>query len=147
MRETYGPIDILALEFKGNHFTGEVLANLLDLIERQIVRVIDLVIVVKDKDGNVEVRELQQMAPDVVAIFNPLGAEVTEMITEEDAHSVGQSMENNSTAALMLFENLWAIGFKEAVLRANGRVIMQERIPHEVVQETLAEMAELRASA
>jgi hypothetical protein len=50
-------------------------------------------------------------------------------------------MENNSTAAVMLFENLWAIKFKEAVLEANGRVIVQERIPHEFVQEALAELS------
>lgn len=144
---TYGPIDFIAFEFKGNQFKGEVLGSLLDLIERQIVRVIDLVIVVKDANGEVEVRELRQLSPNLVAVFDPLGAQVSEMITEQDAYSVGESLENNSTAAVMLFENLWALKFKEAVIEANGRVLIQERLPHEVVAEALAEMAELRAAA
>lgn len=144
---SYGPIDFIAFEFKGNQFKGDILASLLELIQQKLVRVIDLIVVVKDEDGHVEVRELKQLAPDLVAIFDPLGAEVTEMITDQDAHSVGQALENNSTAAVMLFENLWALKFKEAVMEANGRVIFQERIPHEVVEEALAEMAELSAAA
>jgi uncharacterized membrane protein len=143
---TYGPIDFIALEFKGNQFKGDILASLLELIEQKIVRVIDLVIVVKDENGAVEVRELKQLAPNLVAVFDPLGAEVTEMITDKDAHAVGEALENNSTAAVMLFENLWAIKFKDAVLEANGRLIFQERIPHEVVQEAVAEMAAMSAA-
>jgi hypothetical protein len=144
---TYGPIDFIALEFKGNRFTGEVLKSLLDLIESDIIRVIDLVIVIKEKDGAVSVRELQQLDPDSVAIFDPLQAQITGMITEEDVEMVGEALENNSTAAAMLFENLWAIHFKEAVLEANGRVLMQERIPHEVVLAAVNEMELIDAAA
>lgn len=144
---TYGPIDFVAFEFKGNEFKGDILPALLELVEQKIVRVIDLVVVVKDADGEVEIRELKQLSPNLVAIFDPLGAEVNEMITEQDAHNVGQALENNSTAAVLLFENLWALKFKEAVLAANGRVIFQERIPHEVVLEALTEMAEIGAAA
>jgi hypothetical protein len=143
---TYGPIDFIALEFKGNQFKGDILPALLELIEQKIVRVIDLVIVVKDADGEVEIRELRQLSPNLVAVFDPLGAEVTGMISSQDTDMIGQNMENNSTAAVMLFENLWAIKFKDAVLEAEGRVLMQERIPHEVVQEALAELADMSAA-
>jgi hypothetical protein len=143
---TYGPIDFIALEFKGNQFKGDILPALLELIEQKIVRVIDLVIVVKDADGEVEIRELRQLSPNLVTVFDPLGAEVTGMISSQDTDMIGQNMENNSTAAVMLFENLWAIKFKDAVLEAEGRVLMQERIPHEVVQEALAELADMSAA-
>ena len=69
------------------------------------------------------------------------------MITIQDIDLVVDSLENNSTAGVMLFENIWAIKFKEAVLNADGRLIMQERIPHEVVLEELADMAAMEQDA
>ena len=126
---TYGPIDFLALEFKGNQFKGEIMPALLELVNKEIVRVIDLVIVQKDANGKVIMREMQQMDPSVVAIFDPLKAQITGIIQLEDIEMIGEKVENNTTAAIMLFENLWPIKFREAVLNANGRVVMQERIP------------------
>jgi hypothetical protein len=143
---TYGPIDFIALEFKGNRFTGDILKSLLTLIGNDIIRVIDLVIVIKDEDGKVSVRELQQLDPDSIAIFDPLQAQITGMIAEEDIELVGDALENNSTAAAMLFENLWAIRFKEAALEANGRVLMQVRIPHEAVLAAVGEIERIDAT-
>jgi hypothetical protein len=144
---TYGPIDFLALEFEGNKFNGDILPALLELVEQQIVRIIDLVIIVKDADGNVAVREMQQLDPDALAVFDPLGVHITGMITSQDIEMIGEALANNSTAGIMLFENLWAVKFKDAVLEADGRVVMQTRIPHEVVAEALAEMEGMGADA
>ena len=138
---TYGPIDFLALEFKGNQFKGEIMPALLELVNKEIVRVIDLVIVQKDADGKVTMREMQQLDPSMVAIFDPLKAQITGIIQLEDIEMIGQKVENNTTAAIMLFENLWPIKFREAVLNANGRLVMHERIPDEVVAETVAKFA------
>ncbi len=138
---TYGPIDFIAFEFKGNQFKGEIIPALLELVNNGIIRVIDLVIVQKDTTGKVTMREMQQMEPAAVAIFDPLKAQITGMIQIEDIQLIGDQVDNNTTAAIMLFENLWAIKFKEAVLNANGRVVMQERIPNEVVLETLDKFA------
>jgi hypothetical protein len=138
---TYGPIDFLALEFKGNQFKGEIMPALMDLVNKEIVRVIDLVIVQKDAAGKVMMREMQQAEPSVVALFDPLKAQITGMIQVEDIEMIGEKLENNTTAAVMLFENLWSIKFREAVLNANGRLVMYERIPAEVVQETLDKFA------
>lgn len=144
---TYGPIDFLALEFEGNQFKGDILPSLLELVEQQIVRVIDLVIITKDADGEVTVRELQQLDADLLAVFDPLDVKVTGMITTDDIAMIGESLADNSTAGIMLFENLWAVKFKDAVLAASGRVVVQERIPHEVIQEALGEMEQLGAEA
>lgn len=138
---TYGPVDFIALEFKGNNFKGEIIPALVELIKNKTIRIIDLVIVLKDAKGHVEIAELQQLSPDIIAVFDPLEKEVNELIKEVDAQMVGANMENNSTAAVMLFENLWAVKFKEAVLNANGRLLMQERIPHEVVLEALEDLS------
>jgi Family of unknown function (DUF6325) len=138
---TLGPIDFLALEFPGNKFKGEVLANLLDLVQAGVIRIIDLVVIVKDQDGSVIVRELQELDPDTIRVMDPLQVEVTSMITRNDIDGFAAVLANNSAAGLLLIENLWAVKTKHAMLDADARLLMFEHIPHEVVEENLAEMA------
>jgi hypothetical protein len=134
---TYGPIDFLALQFKGNNFKGEILKEVNKLMAAKTIRVIDMVIIYKNAQGAVTVKEIQEPDVDFVAIFDPTKVETQGMIKKGDIDMIAQKLENNSTAGLMLFENLWAIGFKEAVIRADGELLMQERIPHEVVLEAV----------
>lgn len=138
---TYGPIDFLAVKFPGNQFKGEILPALVDLIERDVIRLLDLVFVMKDEDGNIGMRELEQPDDDLLVVFDPSNLETQGMIKLDDLNMIGVELENNSSAAVMLFENLWAVRFKQALLNANAELIMQERIPHEVVLETLQDMA------
>jgi hypothetical protein len=133
----YGPIDYLALDFKTDQLKGEILPELLELIKNKIVRVIDLVIIQKYEDGHHEAMEMQQLAPDLLALFDPLEIEISGIIQVEDIADVADAMENGTNAALLLFENLWAVKFKDAVLRAEGRLLAQERIPYQVVDEVL----------
>jgi len=134
---SYGPIDFIALEFKTDQLTGESLPALLELVQNQIVRVIDLVIILKDPDGDYQVLEIEELAPDTLAVFDPLDVQISGIIQVEDIEVIAAAMEDNTTAALLLFENLWAIKFGEAVTRASGRMVMYDRIPFEVVNETL----------
>ena len=143
---TLGPIDFIALEFPGNRFKGEILPDLFELADREIIRIIDLVTVTKDQDGQVTVRELRELDPAHIEIFNPLKAEANQMITESDIAMIAEKLADNSTAGLMLIENLWAKKTKDAVADANGRLVMFERIPHEVVEEALADIAALSAT-
>jgi hypothetical protein len=138
---TYGPIDFLALDFKTDRLKGEIIPELLELVKNKIVRVIDLILIQKYEDGHHEAMELQQLAPDLLALFDPLEVEISGIIQVEDIANIAESMENGTNAAILLFENLWAIKFKDAVLRANGRLLAQERIPHQVVEETLEAFA------
>ena len=135
---TYGPIDFLALEFRGNQFKGEIMPALLELVEKKIVRVIDIIVVIKDENGQHRALEMEQLEGEMVHIFDPLEVEISGMIQVEDIELVAEKMENNTTAAILMFENLWAIRFGEAVVRANGRMVMFQRIPFEVVNETMA---------
>jgi hypothetical protein len=134
---SYGPIDFLALEFKTDQLKGEIMPELLDLVKNKVVRVIDLVVIQKFEDGHHEAMEMQQLAPDMLAFFDPLGVEVSGLIQAEDIANMAEAMANGTNAALLLFENLWAVKFREAVRRANGRLLAHERIPFEVVDEAL----------
>lgn len=144
---THGPIDYIVLSFSGNKFKGEIMESLVDLVESETIRIIDLIIVLKDEQGNLVAVELQQHDPEIAEFFEPLDFETNGMITTADVEEIGAELENNSTAALMLFENLWAIKFKEAVLNADGKLIVQGRIPPEEIELALAEMAEIDAQA
>ncbi len=122
------------------------MSELIKLVQKETIRIIDLVIILKDEDGNHEVLEVDELAPDVLAIFDPLEVEISGIIQVEDIELIAEAMENNTTAALLLFENLWAIKFAEAVTRASGRMVMFDRIPFEVVNETLQIFAEAEAA-
>ena len=142
---SYGPIDYIALEFQTDQLTGEALPALLELVQKQIVRVIDLVIILKDQDGETQVLEIEELAPGILAIIDPLDVEISGIIQVEDIELIAEALEDNTTAALLLFENLWAINFGESVTRSSGRMVMFDRIPFEVVNETLEIFAQADA--
>jgi len=142
---TLGPIDFLALEFRGNKFNGSILTSLLELVQAGVIRIIDLVVIVKDQDGSVIVRELQELDSDTIRVLDPLQVEVSSMISRNDIDGFAAALANNHAAGLLLIENLWAIKTKQAMLDADARLLMFERIPHEVVEENLAEMAAIGA--
>jgi hypothetical protein len=144
---TYGAIDFLALEFKTDQLKGEILPELLELVKNKIVRVIDLVIIQKYEDGHHQAMEMQQLGPDLLALFDPLEIEISGIIQAEDIAEAAEAMENGTNAALLLFENVWAVRFIEAVLRANGKLLAHERIPAEVVNEVLELFAQAESDA
>jgi hypothetical protein len=139
---TYGPIDFIALEFPGNRFRGEILPELFELVDKGIIRIIDLVVIMKDQ-GEVIVRELRELDAAHIAMFDPLKAEVSQMITRGDIDLIAGQLAENSTAGILLIENLWAKRTMQAMLNADGRLVMFERIPHDVVEEALADIVEL----
>ncbi len=142
---TYGPIDFVAIEFKTDQLTGESLPELLELVKNEIIRVVDLVIIMKDQAGDYKVLEIEELAPDTLALFDPLEVEISGIIQVEDIEVIAEAMEANTTAALLLFENLWAIKFGEAATRASGRTLMFDHIPFEVINETMEIFAQAEA--
>jgi hypothetical protein len=143
---TLGPIDFIALEFPGNRFKGEILPDIFELVDKGIIRVIDLVLVIKGSDGSVIARELQELDSDHLKVLDPLQAEANQMITEQDIAMIAEQLRPSSTAGLMLIENLWAKKTMQAMLNANGRLVMFERIPHDVVDAALSDIAALSAA-
>ncbi len=133
-----GPIEMLVVKFPGNQFTGEIMPALMELVDKGIVRVIDLLLVKKDEQGRVALFELSDLEPDVFGIFSPIVSDVTPLLNEDDAFGLATSLENNSSAGLLLFENVWATRFADAISAAKGEVLLNERIPRVVVEEIVA---------
>jgi hypothetical protein len=138
----FGPIDLIVLEFRGNTFGAEIIASMADLVAGETIRVLDLVIVHKDEQAEVTVQELQELSPSDLQLLEPLRAEISGMITVDDIKTVGKKLNGNTTAAIMLFENLWTVRLKQDVFEGGGRLVMHERIPMDVISDAIKDLAE-----
>jgi hypothetical protein len=129
-----GPVDYLIVAFPGNEFRGEIAPALGDLVEAGTIRIIDLAFVGKDAEGNVAAFELTDIDPEVREGFEKAGVEINGLFNEDDLAAAGEELEPNSSAALLVWENVWARNVAQAMRDAGGDVLDFERIPHEVVQ-------------
>jgi len=133
-----GPIELLVVKFPGNQFKGEIAPALKYLAEDGHIRVIDILFVGKDQDGEMTVLEINDLDDDDFSHFDPVVSDITGMITVDDARQLAQGLDNNSSGAIMLFENTWATRFRDALLNANGELILNERIPKTVIDQLTA---------
>ncbi|MFO7632003.1 MAG: DUF6325 family protein [Caldilinea sp.] len=134
MQQTLGPVEYLVVVFEGNQFSGEIIPALSELVDNGLVRIIDLAIVSKDEEGNVLLFEASELSGEVAEALVKLEGAHDDLLSEKDLLMVAEDLPNNSTAAAMLFENVWAARFAEAVRDANGEVLMNVRIPNHVVE-------------
>ncbi len=123
-----GPIDFVLLEFPRDRLTGEAGPALMDLVERGIIRLYDLMVISKDKDGAVEVLELTDPMSDAAGFSYFAGAR-SGLIDDEDMSSAAAAMQPNTVAALIVYENSWAIPFVAAARNSGGELIASARIP------------------
>jgi hypothetical protein len=130
-----GPVDWIVVEFPGSRFRGEIAPALDDLVERGTVRVLDLLLLKKDADGSLEAFELADLDESEIGALRSYEAELAMLLSEEDVEAVAAAVEPGSTAALLVWENLWAAPFASAVRRAGGQLVASGRIP---VQALLA---------
>ena len=129
-----GPVDYMIVAFPGNKFEGKIAPALADLVEAGTIRIIDLAFVGKNADGDIVAFELTDLDPDVRAGFEREGIEVNGLFNEEDLQAAGEELEPNSSAALLVWENVWAREVAQAMRDAGGELLDFERLPHEVVQ-------------
>jgi len=131
--EELGPVDYVIVEFPAgaSNFTGEMAAELLDLVDRGIIRVIDVLILTKDNDGSVEAMELSDIAE--LGELETLEAELAELLAEEDIEHLAAAMDPGSTAGVLIWENLWAAPFASAARRSGGQLIATGRIPIQAI--------------
>jgi uncharacterized membrane protein len=132
-----GPLEFLAIEFPGNQFKGEIMPVLSNLVSKGLIRIIDLVFIKKDRYGNVTAFELNEIDKDTEKLFAPIVKGVKRMLSQDDIQKVGEALSNNSAAGLLLFEHTWSTTFIEAVKNAKGRLVLDYRIPQEVVEQVL----------
>jgi hypothetical protein len=128
-----GPVEMMLIGFPGDSFNGSIMPALGELTEQGMVRLIDLIVVTKDGEGNVTAVELDDLDDVQAAAFDDLEGEVGELFSDEDLLIAGERLEPNSTAALVLWENSWASKLSSAIFDAGGEVLMHDRIPAEIV--------------
>jgi Family of unknown function (DUF6325) len=133
-----GPVEYIAIAFPGNKFSGEIIPAIKALQDAGTIRVLDLVIISKDADGNVAAIELAEASPETQATFAVLGVESKNLLGEEDFEDIGSALDPNSTAALMIWENAWAAEFAKSLRNADGILIANGRIPAALVEELMA---------
>jgi hypothetical protein len=123
-----GPIDYLLVEWPGKQPEGEIAPYLVDLVDRGLIRILDLVFLAKGEDGSIAAMEIADVGGEVaeLAIFE--GAS-SGLLDDEDIDEAGSALEPGTSAALLVYENTWAGPFAAAVRRSGGQLVASGRIP------------------
>ena len=124
-----GPVDYIVVEFPGSKFNGEIAPALIDLVDRDIIRVLDLIMIVKEADGSFDAIEISDFDDGVVGELQRLETEVAELLSAEDVASLAAAIEPGSTAGVLVYENKWAAPFASAVRHSGGQLVANGRIP------------------
>jgi len=140
--EEMGPVDWILVEFSGPP-TGAAAPYLLDLVERGLIRILDLVLVNKDADGTLTVLELADVDGDGELDLTVFEGVRSGLLGEDDVAEAGEAMEPGTSGVFLLYENLWAAPFAVAVRKAGGQLVASGRIP---VQSIIAALDELDAA-
>ncbi len=126
-----GPIDYLIVEWPGRQPTGEALPHLIDLVDRGLIRILDLAFIAKAEDGSVAALEIADLGEGIAAFDGASSG----LLGDDDVAEAGNALEPGTAAALLVFENRWAAPFAAAVRRSGGQLVANGRIP---VQSVLA---------
>ena len=136
--EDLGPIDYLVVEWTGKQPTGEAVPHLLELVDSGLIRLLDLAFIAKDEDGAVVELEISELGTKIEG-FKELEGASSGLISTEDQAEAANALENNSAAAILVYENRWAAPFAAAMRRSGARLVANGRIP---VQEIIAVLDE-----
>jgi len=129
------PVEYLIIGFEGNEFNGEIAPALIELVESGAIRILDLIFITKDSDGTVtafEYDEIEALLPIGSVAQDSLG-----LLNDEDMEMAAETLDPNCSAAFLVWEDLWAAKFANAVRASGGTFIAGERIPHEIVQAAI----------
>ena len=140
--DVLGPVDWIVVEFPGSRFRGEIAPLLNDLVERDLVRVLDLLVLKKDSDGTLEAFELSDLADDELGGLRAHETDVVHLLSEDDVTNLAAAIEPGSSAAVLVWENKWAAPFGMAVRRAGGQLVASGRIPTQALLAAIEADAE-----
>ena len=138
--DSIGPVDVAIVLFEGNEFNGDVAPAIAELQQNGTVRIIDIAFVIKDADGNGAVLELQDEG--IAEAFEAITEEQFELLSQEELDEIADTLEPNSSALVIVWENTWAARLGAAVRNSNGQVIVMERIPRDTVLAAIAALDE-----
>lgn len=140
-----GPIDYIALGFEGNNFDGSVLSELVEAVDSGAIRVVDLLFVMKDKDGSVTMAEIEDQHKELKEVAKLIGHEGDlPLLSEEDVNKLGSKMTNNTSAAVLVIEQLWAKGLKKALLEKGAILLDEGRIHADIVSAAVEELEQVK---
>src|SRR3954451_21004411 len=128
-----GPVDYVVVEFTSgkSNFTGEMVTELVALVDAGTIRLIDVLILTKDEDGSVDAIELSDVPE--LGELEALEAELAELLAADDVVNLAAAMDPGSTAGVLIWENLWAAPFASAARRSGGQLIADGRIPIQAI--------------
>jgi hypothetical protein len=128
-----GPVDWIVVEFPETKLTGEIAPILKDLVDRELIRVLDLLFLTKDLDGGYEVFEASDMEDSEIGELRAYETELAMLLSEQDVVDLAETIDPGSSAAVLVWENLWAAPFGAAVRHAGGQLTASGRIPIQAV--------------
>jgi hypothetical protein len=131
-----GPVEYVILGFPGNEFNGEIAPALADLVGKGTIRILDLVFIATDADGNVAVVEYDEH--EGLSAFAEIDGHVGGLIGPDDIEHASHDLEPNSSVALLIWEDTWAIPLVDALRDSGGVLIEGSRIPHDLIEPALA---------
>ncbi|GAA1737300.1 DUF6325 family protein [Luedemannella helvata] len=132
-----GPIDFLVIEFPGSRMTGEGLPLLVDLVDRGIIRVLDLLFVKKNLDGSVEGAQIADFDGDGTLDLAVFEGASSGLLQQDDIDEAGTALEAGSSAAILVYENTWAAPLASALRRGGAQLVAGGRIPVQAVLAAL----------
>ncbi len=139
-----GRVEFVVIKFEGNKFRGEILPELDAIRSRGIVRLLDLLFVMKDRDGKLEVKEISDLAG---GEGKRLATDMVPMLSMSDVETIARDIPNNSSLALILFEHAWATRLRQAIISAGGELVSQGTVPPEVVDQVERELVAEKKAA
>lgn len=139
---TLGPLEFIVLGFEGNNFDGSIAAEIEKVVEKKIIRLVDVVIVTKDASGEPAIVEIDNKEDPRFASFAPLLADSMGLFTAEDLVTIAEEMPANTTGLILLFEHRWAENIKDALIDAGGFLVTRQTISPEALAEVSREVDE-----
>jgi Family of unknown function (DUF6325) len=127
-----GPVDYIVVEWPGQQPTGEAAPLLLDLVDRGLIRVLDLAFIAKGEDGSVAGLEISDLGEKVEELKVFEGAS-SGLLSDDDVSEAGEALEPGTSAALLVYENRWAAPFAAAVRHSGGQLVASGRIPVQAI--------------
>ena len=124
-----GPVDWIVVEFPGSTFNGEMAPALGDLVDRELIRVLDVLVLKKDDDGSVEAFEISDLEESEVGALRAYEAELAMLLSEDDVTAIANAIDPGSSAAVLVWENTWAVPLATAIRHSGGQLVASGRIP------------------
>lgn len=135
-----GPLEYLVIGFDHPDFHGRIAEEIQKVVEKRIIRLVDVVAAQKDANGDVTIIEIDNVRDPKFASFAPLLEDRMSLLTEEDILALEEGMPNDSAALILLFEHRWAEKIKDAIVEAGGFLVTRETVAPELLAAVNAEL-------